>query len=198
MYPLQFWCTMSDYCCLLVHTLLSLHHPVPLSISAFPHCLAFYVGFQHLRQTKFSVAVYQKQAFKITARYIQAQPKEYSPITEINCCNKLRRADGVFTNTNLFKQDNKIILTIYPIQMPSVVWCCWLGIRKSIKSVKNLSGGNLAWLSVCSKVQTCIWPSWCHCHSMSLASVKSRLVLPFWYLLTQVVQEKRPLNMYAS
>ena len=27
-----------------------------------------------------------------------------------------------------------------------------------------------------SEVQTCIWPSWCHCHSLSLASVKSRLV----------------------
>ena len=47
---------------------------------------------------------------------------------------------------------------------------------------KKLSGGVLAWLSVWSKVQTCIWPSWCHCHSLSLASVKSRLVLPFWYL----------------
>ena len=28
----------------------------------------------------------------------------------------------------------------------------------------------------------------------SLASFKSRLVLPFWYLLTQVVLEKRSLN----
>ena len=26
-------------------------------------------------------------------------------------------------------------------------------------SGKNLSGGVLAWLSVCSEVQTCIWPS---------------------------------------
>ena len=26
-----------------------------------------------------------------------------------------------------------------------------------------------------------IWPSWCHCHSLYLSSVKSRLVLPFWY-----------------
>jgi len=43
-------------------------------------------------------------------------------------------------------------------------------------------------------VQTCIWPSWCHCHSLSLASVKSRLVLPFWYRLTQIVPEKGPLN----
>ena len=40
----------------------------------------------------------------------------------------------------------------------------------------------LVWLSVWSEVQTCIWPSWCHCHSLSLASVKSRLVLPLWYL----------------
>jgi len=24
----------------------------------------------------------------------------------------------------------------------------------------------LAWLSVCSEVQICIWPSWCHCHSL--------------------------------
>ena len=28
----------------------------------------------------------------------------------------------------------------------------------------------------------------------SLAPFKSRLVLPFWYRLTQVVLEKRPLN----
>jgi len=41
---------------------------------------------------------------------------------------------------------------------------------------------------------TCIWPSWCHCHSLSLASVKSRLVLPFWYRLTWVVPDKGPLN----
>jgi len=49
---------------------------------------------------------------------------------------------------------------------------------------KKLTGGVLAWLSVWSEVQTCIWPSWCHCHSLSLASVKSILVLSFWYRLT--------------
>jgi len=32
------------------------------------------------------------------------------------------------------------------------------------------------------------------CHSLSLASVKARLVLPFWYRLTWVVPDKRPLN----
>ena len=52
----------------------------------------------------------------------------------------------------------------------------------------------LAWLSVWSEVQTCIWPSWCHCHSLSLASVKSRLILPFWYRPTWVVPDKGPLN----
>jgi len=59
----------------------------------------------------------------------------------------------------------------------------------------KLSGGVLAWLSVWSDVQTCLWPSWCHCHSLSLASVKSRLVLPFWYRLTRVVPEKWPSNV---
>ena len=53
----------------------------------------------------------------------------------------------------------------------------------------------LAWLSVWSEVQTCIWPSWCHCPSLSLASVKSRLVLLFWYRLTRVVLDKGPLNV---
>jgi len=61
-------------------------------------------------------------------------------------------------------------------------------------SVKALSGGPLAWISVWSAVQTCIWPSGFHCHSLSLASVKSRLVLPFWYRLTRVVPDKGQLN----
>jgi len=32
----------------------------------------------------------------------------------------------------------------------------------------------------------------------TLASIKSRLVLPFWYQLTQVVLKKRPLNRCSS
>ena len=79
--------------------------------------------------------------------------------------------------------------------MPSVLWRCWLGSKKSIRPVKKLSGGVLAWLSFWCKVQTFIWPSWCHCHSLSLASVKSRLALPFWYRLTRVVPDKEPLNL---
>ena len=69
-----------------------------------------------------------------------------------------------------------------------------VGRQEGHPACKKLSGGVLAWLSAWSEVQTCIWPSWCHCHSLSLASVKSRLVLPFWYWLTWVVPDKGPLN----
>jgi len=69
-----------------------------------------------------------------------------------------------------------------------------VGRQEGHPAYKNLSGGVLAWLSVWSEVQTCIWPSWCHCCSLSLASIKSRLVLPFWYRLTLVVPDKGLLN----
>ena len=76
--------------------------------------------------------------------------------------------------------------------IPSVLWQRWLGGRKGIQPVKNWVVR--CWRGVWSEVQTCIWSSWCHCHSLSLASVKSRLALPFWYRLTWVVLEKGPLN----
>jgi len=43
---------------------------------------------------------------------------------------------------------------------------------------KKLSGGMLAWLCVWVKVQICIWPRWCHCHSLSLGAVN-----PDWFYL---------------
>ena len=43
-----------------------------------------------------------------------------------------------------------------------------------------------------------IGPCWCHCHSLSLASVKSRLVVPFWYRLTRVVPLKGTLKLVCS
>ena len=73
-----------------------------------------------------------------------------------------------------------------------------VGRQEGHPACKKLSGGVLAWLSVWSEVQTCIRPSWCRCHSLSLASVKSRLVLPFWYRLTWVVPDKGPLNVCSS
>jgi len=69
-----------------------------------------------------------------------------------------------------------------------------VGRQEGHPACKKLSSGVLAWLSVWDEVRTCIWTSGFHCHSLSLASVKSRLVLPFWYRLTWVVPEKGPLN----
>ena len=66
-----------------------------------------------------------------------------------------------------------------------------VGRQEGYPACKKLSGGVLAWLSVWSEVQTCKWPGWYHCHSLSLASVKSRLVLPFWYRLIWVVPDHR-------
>jgi len=84
----------------------------------------------------------------------------------------------------------KFIAAVLLLFLPSVLWCCWLGGRKGIRPVKKQSGGVLVWFSVWGKVQTRIQPSRCHCHSLSLASVKSRLVFPFSYRLTRVVPEK--------
>ena len=44
-----------------------------------------------------------------------------------------------------------------------------VGRQEGHPACKKLSGGVLAWLSVWIEVQTCIWPSRCHCHSLSLA-----------------------------
>ena len=69
-----------------------------------------------------------------------------------------------------------------------------VGRQEGHPACKKLSGGVSEWLSVWNEVPTCIWSSWRHCHSLSLASVKSRLVLPFWSRLTRVVPDKGPLN----
>ena len=90
----------------------------------------------------------------------------------------------------------QIILTL-----SSLLWHCWLGVRNSIPRVK------IKWWGVdvviCQERDTdClhvvqlmllhpILPS-------SLASFKSRLFLPFWYQLTQVVLEKMGVVLAVS
>ena len=49
-----------------------------------------------------------------------------------------------------------------------------VGQQEGQPACKKLSGGVLAWLSAWNEVQTCIWLSWCHYHSLSLAPVQSR------------------------
>ena len=54
-----------------------------------------------------------------------------------------------------------------------------VGLQEEHPVCKKLSGGVLAWLSVWSEMQTCIWPSGCHYHSLSLASVKIQIGFTF-------------------
>ena len=109
--------------------------------------------------------------------------------------SRRRRDDTLFDFRGYFAlwiivQRTVVNVDVYPFSALTLL----VGRQERHPVCKKLSGGVLAWLSVWRKVQTCIWPSWCHCHSLSLVSVKSRLVLPFWYRLTRVVPEKRPLN----
>ena len=91
-------------------------------------------------------------------------------------------------------EDCRGIIIIISIGYSFITLARFLGAAGRASGLWITSVGVLAWLSIWSKVQTCIWPSWCHCHSLSLASVTSRLVLPFWYRLTEVVLDKWPLN----
>jgi len=84
------------------------------------------------------------------------------------------------------------------------IWFCWEEALQCFDTVvweqeghpacKKLRGGVLAWLSIWSDVRACIWPSWCHCHSVSLASVKSRLVFAFLVPAHLGSPRKGPLN----
>jgi len=65
-----------------------------------------------------------------------------------------------------------------------------LGDRKGIRPVKNEWWG--VGVVVCLERGADLHMA--QLMPLSLAPVKSRLVLPFWYRLTQVILEKRPLN----
>jgi len=76
--------------------------------------------------------------------------------------------------------------------LPSVLWHCWLGGRKSIRPVKTEWWGVGMVISLergadLHMAQRMLLP-------LSLASVKSRLVLLFWYRITWVAPEKGRLN----
>jgi len=69
-----------------------------------------------------------------------------------------------------------------------------VGRQEGHPACKKLSGGGMV---ICLErdADLHIAQLMCHCHSLSLASVKSGLVLPFWYRLTRVVLDNRPLNV---
>ena len=73
-----------------------------------------------------------------------------------------------------------------------MLWHCWVGLRKSIWTVKN-------WVMRCwhgylsaARCMIAYRPADGTVTPLSLASLKSRMALPFWCRLSQVVLEKRP------
>ena len=77
------------------------------------------------------------------------------------------------------------------IELPSVLWRCWLGVRKACK---KQSGGMLAWLSAWGAdlhiAQQMPLPFLTISCSSNSRLVLTFLVLPFWYRFTQVVLDK--------
>jgi len=94
---------------------------------------------------------------------------------------------AVNRNPPVFHLWNRISCNCLPFRTDNAmfVFCTLVKFTSSILSLSRVSQ--------CIMIN-CVWPSWCTCHSLSLASVKPRLVLPFWCRLTWVVPEKEPLN----
>ena len=82
-----------------------------------------------------------------------------------------------------------------------MLWHCWLGVRNSIRPVKNGvmrcwrgSAGSYANHSRHLSGVICIWSSWCHCHPIISSFIKIQTGLTFLVLAYPGCPEKRPLN----
>ena len=84
--------------------------------------------------------------------------------------------------------------------LPSVLWHCWFGIRKSIRPAKIEWWG--VGVVICLKQGAdclhMVQSVPLHPRTPSSLASKSRLVLPFCYWLNQVILEKMPLNRCSS
>jgi len=143
-----------------------------------------------------------KIIFIKSVRYVWLLQASFKKLWEVRICilllqlTNLTHYSGTSSNVacSVLRRNIKFCLLTY------FAFCdlmLLVGQQEGHLACKKLSGGVLSSLSVCSKVQTCMKCSWCHCHSLSLAPVKSRLVLLFWYWLARVVPEKGPLNVYV-
>ena len=80
------------------------------------------------------------------------------------------------------------VLFCYFTILPSVLWHCWLVVRKSTCPVKNLSDEVLVRL-------ICVWSSWCHCHRIVCCFIKIQISLTS---LVPAYLEKWRLNEFLS
>jgi len=89
---------------------------------------------------------------------------------------KCLQVNGYFSWLNLTEL-NSITVAFSAVAFSALTLL--VGQQEGHPACKKLSGGMLAWLCVWVKVQICIWPSWYHCHSLSLA-----LINPDWCYLS--------------
>ena len=87
----------------------------------------------------------------LTGYYVESSQRSYSTRWA-----KVTRAPSLQNISRFIAASSSVYRRI---DKPSVLWRCWLGGRKGIRPAKKQSDGVLAWLSVWSEVQTCIWPS---------------------------------------
>ena len=137
--------------------------------SQFPHSFFSFYMFQK-NSSRISVIIYEK-----SEKHHIVSCTSYSALTSFafeSCLRHLFLALSALISYQQFSLD--YLLQYFRLFSFSAL-TLFVGRQEGHLACKKVSGGVLAWLSVWSEVQTCIWPSGCHCHS-SLASVKSRLV----------------------
>ena len=89
----------------------------------------------------------------------------------------LQSADDVWPFQHIVPQSSQFTALCLQSHSAFSALTLLVGWQEGHPACKKLSGGVLAWLSVWSEVQTCICPSWCNCHSLSLASVNGCVCL---------------------
>jgi len=92
----------------------------------------------------------------------------------VRCDNDCKIMEPLHSHVSFMRLLHISLTAAYEIAFSALMLL--VGWQEGHPACKKQSGGVLAWLSDWSEVQTRIWSSWCHCHSLSLASVKSRLV----------------------
>ena len=171
------WCSLRMFYCYVYQTCCKLEGS---------HCTAVWCGVRQVSEVKVANETVQREAtvnsgsqsivVKVWDDHMQL------PINE--------RQQLVIRNykTNIYKEIFRLSTTdeaavkLHYTLLPTVLFLghvafsaltLLVGRQEGHPACTKVSDGVLAWLSVWSEVQTCIWPSWCHCHSLSLASVKS-------------------------
>ena len=90
--------------------------------------------------------------------FIRSENKRW-PFARPEHCNQCSDNAGIVCDLSQF-----MINMSYCVVVPSVLWHCWLGFRKSIWPVKDRV--MRWWRGYLSEVRCmiCIWSSWCHCY----------------------------------